>query len=250
MKLGDKTILMSGAAGALGVSICDHLAAMGARVVATDIVPDALGRFSADPHLLTYLSCDVTKEAEVDSVFTEAIARVGVPNVVCCHAGMVEVQPVQDYPLERFDALLDLNIRGAFILAQRASREWISRGVPGQIIFTTSWVHKVPWPEITPYAASKAALNALMRGFAKELAPHGIRANCLAPGIVGAGMALKAWNENEAYRRRADAAIPLGYLQPVESVANAMAFLCSDMSSYMTGSVLTIDGGCTLYPSL
>jgi NAD(P)-dependent dehydrogenase (short-subunit alcohol dehydrogenase family) len=106
----------------------------------------------------------------------------------------------------------------------------------------------VPWPEITPYNATKAALKAMMRGFARELAPKGIRANAIAPGIVAVGMAKRQWDTEPAYRVRAAKAIPLGYMQPPETVAHAFLFLCSDMTSYMTGSVLLVDGGCSLYP--
>lgn len=90
----------------------------------------------------------------------------------------------------------------------------------------------------------------LMRVNARELASRGIRANAVAPGIVGAGMALKMYKEDADYKARTDRAIPLGYLQPPESVANTFAFLCSDMSDYMTGSVLVVDGGCGLYPNI
>jgi NAD(P)-dependent dehydrogenase (short-subunit alcohol dehydrogenase family) len=225
MNLSGKLILISGAAGALGVVICNHLAKYGSRVIAIDMVSgsEARSRFAIAGDNLTYIECDVTDPDQVNRAYTEIVANIGVPDVVCCHAGMVEVQPIQDYELAAFDALMALNVRGAFILAQRATKEWLDRNLPGNLIFTTSWVHQVPWPEITPYAASKAALNAMMRGFAKELAEKSIRANSLAPGIVAAGMALKSWNENETYRRRANAAIPLGFLQPVESVADSMA---------------------------
>ncbi|MEP7358204.1 MAG: SDR family oxidoreductase, partial [Anaerolineales bacterium] len=118
----------------------------------------------------------------------------------------------------------------------------------GHLIFTTSWVQDVPWPEITPYSSSKAAMRALMRGFARELAPHNIRANAIAPGIVAAGLAQRQWDTDPSYRARAQKAIPLGFMQPPESVANAFLFLCSGMASYMTGSVLLVDGGCSLYP--
>ena len=87
-----------------------------------------------------------------------------------------------------------------------------------------------------------------MRGFARELATDGVRANAIAPGIVGVGMAKRQWDTDPSYRARAQKAIPLGYMQPPESVANAFLFLCSDLASYMTGSVLLVDGGCSLYP--
>jgi NAD(P)-dependent dehydrogenase (short-subunit alcohol dehydrogenase family) len=111
-----------------------------------------------------------------------------------------------------------------------------------------AWVQDVPWPEITPYTISKSALKATMRGFARELAPRGIRANAIAPGIVAVGMAKRQWDTDPEYRARAERAIPLGHMQPPESVAHAFLFLCSEMASYMTGSVLLVDGGCSLYP--
>jgi NAD(P)-dependent dehydrogenase (short-subunit alcohol dehydrogenase family) len=156
--------------------------------------------------------------------------------------------PIDKYPLEGFDAIFNLNVRSSFLVAQTAAQRWLQQNIRGHLIFTTSWVQDVPWPEITPYTATKAALKAMMRGFARELAPHGIRANAIAPGIVAVGMARHQWDTEPAYRARAEKAIPLGYMQPPETVAHAFLFLCSDMASYMTGAVLLVDGGCSLYP--
>jgi NAD(P)-dependent dehydrogenase (short-subunit alcohol dehydrogenase family) len=253
MNLDGKTVAISGAAGALGVVICDRLAARGAHVVALDVVSraEAEERFGDCPIKPHYFQCDISDETDTVKTLAEIAEQIGVPDVVCCHAGVVHVEKVQDYTLEQFDALMNVNVRGSFVLAKAATNLWLDAGHKGaQLIFTSSWVHDVPWPEITPYTASKAAMNALTRGFARELAANGIRANAIAPGIVGAGMALKTWNENPDYRARAEKAIPLGFLQPPESVADAIAFLCSDMSSYMTGSVLVVDGGCSLYPNI
>jgi glucose 1-dehydrogenase len=91
-------------------------------------------------------------------------------------------------------------------------------------------------------------MKMLMRGMALELAAKGIRVNSVAPGIVEVGMARRQWDTEPDYRRRAEKAIPLGALQAPESVADAMIFLCSDASDYMTGATLLADGGCSLYP--
>ncbi|WP_419913745.1 SDR family NAD(P)-dependent oxidoreductase [Hoeflea sp.] len=250
--LEDKTIVISGAAGALGTVISGHLAGLGARVAALDVLEEHEAGNSLDlqPGRLEYRRCDTSDNTACHDTLNEIAESFGMPDVVCCHAGLVGVSPIESYPADDFDKLMQVNLRGAFVLAQSAVKLWLDTGRTGQLIFTTSWVHDHPWPEITPYAASKAGLNALMRGFARELAGRGIRANAVAPGIVAAGMALKTWNENAEYRARASVAIPLGELQPVESVANAFAFMCSDLSSYMTGSVLTVDGGCSLYPNI
>lgn len=253
LDLTGKTVLITGGCGAIGRVVVRTLAEHGARIAVNDIVPEqeADDRLALPPEVkdnFTYFRADATQQDSVDTMLRRVVEIYGVPDVVCCHAGMVESHPVERYPLEGFDSLLDLNVRSAFIVAQTASRYWIEAGTRGHLIFTTSWVQDVPWPEITPYGISKAGLKAMTRGFARELAPKGIRANAIAPGIVAAGLAKRQWDTEPEYRARAEKAIPLGYMQPPETVAYAFLFLCSDMASYMTGSVLLIDGGCSLYP--
>ena len=167
---------------------------------------------------------------------------------VCCHAGMVDAHPITEYPLAAFDQLIQTNLRAAFATAQETCRRWQAAEKPGHLIFTTSWVQDVPWPEITPYTTSKAGMKAMMRGYARELAAHKIRANAVAPGIVAVGLAKRQWDTDPSYKARAQKAIPLGFMQPPETVAHAFLYLCSDMAAYMTGSVLLVDGGCSLYP--
>jgi len=247
MDLSTKTVLITGGAGAIGRVVVQTLAGHGARVIVNDVLAhDEAERVLPKSDQVIYTQADATKPEAVKTLFDRATQAWGMPNVVCCHAGMVEAHPVLDYPLENFDALMDLNVRSAFLVAQEAARRWKAANTPGQLIFTTSWVQDVPWPEITPYTMSKSALKTMMRGFARELAPFCIRANAIAPGIVGVGLAKRQWDTDPAYR--ASKAIPLGYMQPPESVADGFVFLCSDLANDMTGSVLLIDGGCSLYP--
>jgi NAD(P)-dependent dehydrogenase (short-subunit alcohol dehydrogenase family) len=161
---------------------------------------------------------------------------------------MVDAHPVEQYPIDGFDKIIDVNLRAAFATAQEISRRWKAADKPGHLIFTTSWVQDVPWPEITPYTTSKAGMKAMMRGYARELAADNIRANAVAPGIVAVGLAKRQWDTDPSYKARAQKAIPLGFMQPPETVAHAFLYLCSDMAKYMTGSVLLVDGGCSLYP--
>lgn len=253
LDLSDKLVLLTGGAGAIGRVIVKTLADHGARVAVNDIVPDAdaqalFASNGIDTAKVRYFCADTTDQAAVHTLFDQITAQMGLPNVVCCHAGMVEAYPVDQYPLANFDQLLNVNLRAAFIVAQTAAQRWIAAATPGHLIFTASWVQDVPWPEITPYTASKAGMKAMARGFARELVTHHIRANVIAPGIVGVGLAKRQWDTDPSYRARAEKAIPLGYMQPPESVANAFLFLCSPLADYMTGSVLLVDGGCSLYP--
>ncbi len=245
--LSSELVVISGGSGALGQYICARLAGCGATVVSVDVVDVAGPQDDRAGDRVWHLQADVSERADVERALGSVQERFGRhPTTVCCHAGVVAGYPVLDYPLDDFDQLFRVNVRGSFVLAQTAARLWRETGVRGHLIFTSSWVQDYPWPEIAPYCASKAAVYSLMRSFAKELAPYGIRANAVLPGIVSAGMARRQWDEDPAYRRRAQEAIALGELQDPNSVADAFAFLCSPMASYMTGSPLLVDGGCAL----
>jgi len=242
LDLTGKKILITGGAGAIGREVVRVLAEHGAAVAVNDVVsPEtaaaALAEAGASSPRVSYFQADTTQPAQVANLFDRVTAELGQLDVVCCHAGMVEAHPVEAYPLEEFDTLININLRASFIVAQAAAKRWIAAGQPGHLIFTTSWVQDVPWPEITPYTTSKSGLKALMRGFARELVTKDIRANAIAPGIVAVGLAKRQWDTDPGYRARAEKAIPLGYM-----------FLCSPMAAYMTGSVLLVDGGCSLYP--
>jgi NAD(P)-dependent dehydrogenase (short-subunit alcohol dehydrogenase family) len=198
--------------------------------------------------LLGYDDTDAATAEAADQLIEHAATMAGGLTDVVLLAGRVHSAPILDQELADVRSVFALNVERAFLTAQAAARWWIARDLPGNLVFIGSWVADVSWPGIAPYAASKAALRSLARSFARELATSRIRANLLHPGIVDAGMARVQWDNEPDYRRRASRAIPLGYLQPADSVASALVFLCSDMSSYMTGSTVQVDGGASLYP--
>jgi NAD(P)-dependent dehydrogenase (short-subunit alcohol dehydrogenase family) len=250
LNLQGQVILITGGCGDLGRPIVSAFLDHGASVIVNDILPphEAAARLPDHP-ALAYVPGGVTDPGGAAALLDAAASQFGAtPSTVCCHAGLIGTHPVEEFPIDEFDAILSTNLRASFLLAQAAATRWRAEATPGHIVFTSSWVANTPWPGIAPYSASKAAMNSLARSFARELAPAGIRANALAPGIVDAGMARHQWDTDPDYRLRAERAIPLGYLQDTSSVANAMLFLVSPLAAYMTGSVLTVDGGCSLYP--
>ena len=242
--ISGRRILISGGSGALGTAICRELLGRGASIVIADPrpPPESWARDEAP----RYEECDAGDPESVARLMDALVRSEWIPDIVCCHAGVAYDHPIVDFPLAEFDDTFRVNVRAAFILAQHTAHLWREHGIAGHLIFTTSWVAGLPWPGIAPYAASKAAVISLMKSFAAELAPDGIRANAIAPGIVSAGMAREQWDNNPDYRDLAGRVIALGRLQEPASVALAVATLCSPAFAYMTGSVLTVDGGCSL----
>lgn len=250
--LQGRTALITGGAGGIGRVIVSALSAHGASVAVNDILSAeaCAGILTCGPRV-GYFQADAADESAVTALFDRVEKAFGVPTVVGCHAGVVEPAPYDSLTVEQFTRTLDVNVKAAFLVSREAVRRMrgvVTRTNVGRIIFTSSWVQDVPWPEIAVYAASKSAMKMLMRSLAREVADEHIRVNAVAPGIVGTGMAKQQWDTDERYRARAQRAIPLGFLQPAESVADAFLFLASDASNYMTGATLLVDGGCSLYP--
>lgn len=251
--LQDKTIVITGGLGAIGKVVVQKLLAHSARVVVNDIVEEKEAQewmqssgYPSDR--CVYVCADVTTAAGAKALMDKAVQCFRAVDVALCHAGMAQSCSILDYPEQDWDRIVRVNLRSAFLVAQAAARIMVAQKVKGKIIFTSSWVQDTPWPDITPYNVTKSGIKMLMRGMARELAAKGIRVNSIAPGIVAVGMAKRQWDTEPAYRRRAEKAIPLGFMQPPESVADAFIFLCSQASNYMTGATLMVDGGCSLYP--
>ncbi len=251
--LQDNHIAISGGLGDLGRAIVKALAGHGARISVNDIVEesmaaDAVASQGISASRVNYIKADLTQPSEVRRFVLAARAKFGPIVTTLCHAGTVRSSRLLDLSAEEWDRTMNVNLKSAFLLASESARGMIADGIRGHLIFTTSWVGRTPWPGIGAYNTSKAGMNQLMRTLARELAPQGIRANAIAPGIVAAGLAKRQWDTEPDYRARAQKAIPLGEMQPLQSVVDAFLFLCSSAASYMTGSVLLVDGGCSLYP--
>lgn len=240
-------VVITGGAGDIGSAMGAELCRLGAVVT----LLDRKSPEEAEPWIevvrrhgeVRYAQADVCDRAAVDA----ALADVEPLDVAIGNAGIVESAPFLEIAQQQWRRQLDVNLSGAFNLGQSAARLMVARGRPGRILFTGSWVQEVPWPEIAAYSVSKAGLRMLARSMARELAPHRILVNVIAPGIVRAGLAKHQMETEPQYARRIRHVIPLGAPQTAEQVARATAFLCSEGADYMTGAVLLVDGGCSLF---
>ena len=245
-------VLLTGGLGDIGRAVALRLARDGHRVTLVDLASATDGRRAIerlagdDPAAfdrLGYLEADVTRPAAIAA----AIDALPSLDVAIANAGIVRSSPFLEIRAEDWQAHLDVNLSGAFHTAQAAARRFVRDGTAGLLIFTSSWVAEVPWPEIAAYTVTKSGLEMLARQAARELAPYGIRANLVAPGIVSAGMAKHQYDTEPQYRERVGRVVPLRTLQTVDSVAGAFSYLCSPDGDYLTGTTLLADGGASLH---
>jgi NAD(P)-dependent dehydrogenase (short-subunit alcohol dehydrogenase family) len=245
--LADLGIAITGGIGDIGLAMAIELAGRGAHVSLIDRVSAQ----AAEPRLAevaragscSYHAADVTDRDAVDDV----MAAIDPLDVVIGNAGIVLPAPFLEVTAHQWQQQLDVNLTGCFNVGQAAARVMVARQHPGKIILIGSWVGDVPWPDISAYSVTKAGIRMLAKSMARELAPYGIRVNVIAPGIVFAGMARQQYESDARYAKRASSAIPLGQLGTAEQIGKAAAFLCSRDSDYMTGSVLLVDGGASLF---
>ena len=250
--LAGKTAIVTGGVGDLGNEMALHLAQAGASVVIWDIKSNAeaagrVARVQAAGQPVHYAQVDITDRAAVEQAMDSAVQSFGRLDIVCANAGIVVAQPFLDITQAAWQKHLDVNLTGSFNVGQAAARRMVAAKTPGRIIFTSSWVADIPWPEDTSYTVSKAGVNMLVRQMARELAVYGIRVNAVAPGIVRAGMAGKQMVEEPQYAARASRVIPLGAPGTPVEIAQAVVYLASPQTAYMTGTILTLDGGCSLF---
>jgi len=164
--------------------------------------------------------------------------------VLVNNAGTNRPMPMWDVTEADYDAVLDLNVKSAFFVAQACAKGMIAEGVQGSLIHIGSQMGHVGGPNRALYCASKWALEGMNKAFALDLAPHGIRSNTIAPTFIETPLT-KPFFENAAFKASVLAKIKLGRIGTVEDLMGAAVFLASDASALMTGTSLVVDGGWT-----
>ncbi len=251
-QLSGQVVLVTGAASGIGRALAEALAARGAGLVLADVDGpglEAAGRRLADGGAPVHaIACDVTRADEVERLAARALAEAGpVTGVVNC-AGIYPVTPFLDLPVEEWDRVLGVNLRGPFLVTQAVARRMIAAGVGGSVVNISSTASRLARPGIAHYGASKAGLNQLTAVMAVELAPHRIRVNAILPGVIATERVAAAARDAAGQAEHAAklARIPLGRVgDPADVVALAL-FLLSPASGYCTGGLYPVDGGFTL----
>ena len=191
---------------------------------------------------------DVSNEEEVDAMFKQTVGEFGGLDILVNNAGIEHEYKFVDLPLDKWRRVIDVNLTGAFLCAQRAARLMLESQKGGSIINITSVHQIIPWVGYVDYCVTKAGLEMLTKTVALELADHKIRMNSIAPGAIKTPINEEVWNDPEGLKDLLKK-IPVKRIGKPEEIASLVAFLCSDDASYITGATIYIDGGMTLYPS-
>jgi 3-oxoacyl-[acyl-carrier protein] reductase len=244
--LSGRTALVTGAAQGLGRCIAQTLAAAGAKVACIDInaesLADTVAAIRAAGGSAEPLACDVTQSDRVGEVVDQVITMWGKLDILVNNAGITRDNVLIRMKDEQWDLVLNINLRGTFLFTRAAARPMMkARG--GRIINVASVSGLMGNPGQVNYSASKAGVIGLTRTVACELASRNITVNAVAPGFIATDMTAKLGEEILQQVRKE---IPLGRLGEPQDVADAVLFLASDAASFITGHILTIDGGLTV----
>jgi NAD(P)-dependent dehydrogenase (short-subunit alcohol dehydrogenase family) len=249
--LEGRRALVTGAGTGIGRAIAEALAAAGARVAVTDL--DAAAAQAVAAHLDDAIGfrLDVTDAPETKQVIDRAADQLGGLEIVCANAGVSTMRPVVDLSEEEWEHNMAINAKGVFLTNQAAVRHFLANGVAGAIVNTASLAGKQGAPLLAHYAASKFAVVGFTQSLAREVAPHGIRVNCVCPGFVRTSMQDREvlWEAQlrdmtaKAVREEYIALTPLGRLEEPDDVADAVVFLASDAARFITGEALNVTGG-------
>ena len=241
-----KSALVTGSARGIGRAICEELARSGVarRIVVCDVkkewCDETLAALRAiDGVEAESLAMDVSDEASVVSAVAEAAKIFGSLDIVVNNAGITRDGLLARMTAENWDAVLDVSLRGAFLVTREASK-LMMRARSGSIVNIASVVGLMGNAGQANYSASKGGLIALTKTVARELGSRGVRVNAVAPGFINSKM---TENLPDAVKQQMLSIVPLRKFGEVQDVAKAVAFLASDNAAYVTGQVLSVNGG-------
>jgi NAD(P)-dependent dehydrogenase (short-subunit alcohol dehydrogenase family) len=237
-----RVAVITGAASGIGRATAEAFAAMGARVVASDIDADA-GEGLVSDLGVRFVPADVTQEDAVGAVVRDAVETWG---RIDCAANCAGVggghASTHEYPVDDWDRIVSVNLRGTW-LAMRAELEAMLAGGGGAIVNVASTLALRGSPFASPYSASKHGVLGLTRTAAIEYAQQGIRVNAVCPGAIDTPMMDETFARFPGFRDALTGFVPMGRMGGAPEVAGAIAWLCSDAASFVTGEALNVEGG-------
>jgi 3-oxoacyl-[acyl-carrier protein] reductase len=249
--LRGKVAIVTGAAKGMGKAHSLVLSKAGAKIVLADLSKEecqlVVDEIKKQKGEALAVKCDVSKKLEIDNLIAETLQKFGKIDILVNNAGIFPFQPFLQMTEQNFEKVIDVNLKGYFLMAQACAKEMQKnqpneKGYRGSIINISSIASMVGFAGLAHYCASKGGINAMSKAIALELAPLGIRINNINPGAINTPGASNP-NQTEEQKKAMLTPIPMKRQGQPEEIANAVLFLASDESLYMTGSTMVVDGG-------
>ncbi len=243
-RLDDKTAIVTGGARGIGRSIVEAFAAEGADVAVADVLPEheaesVLAEVRRTGRRGIYIRTDVAEEEQVRSMVETVLEAFGRIDVLVNNAGILSLSPLEEMPVEEWDRVLGVNLRGTFLCCRFALPHMLERG-GGRIINVASQIGQSGAPLLAHYSASKGGVIAFTKALAREVAARGVLVNAIAPGPVSTRIMPPESEELEETRR---SALPIRRFGGVAEISPTAVFLASGESSYYVGQTLGPNGG-------
>ena len=245
--VADQVVLVSGGSRGIGRAIAEGFAQRGAKVVITGREGKSLEKtaaeISADPSNVQAKVCDVADRAAIQRLIVEVIDEFGRIDTLVNVAGVNRRKPALEITEDDYDFILDINLKGAFLLSQAVGQKMVERRSGSQINIASLNTER-PLLNVLPYAVSKAGMGQMTRALALEWGPSGVRVNALAPGFILTDLTEKLWSD-EAMQAWGKANTPQGRLGKPKDMVGTALFLASPAAAFLTGQILYVDGGYT-----
>lgn len=255
-RLKDKHAILTGAAGGIGLAVAQAYLEQGARCTVADVgaqaTPELAALIAQHPDALAYEPTDVRRMDAIDALVAAAHARFGPVTTLFNNAAIFDMAPLLQSDEAMYDKLFAVNVKGAFFAMQKVLAHMVAHGVKGgSVINMASQAGRRGEALVSHYCATKAAIISYTQSAALAMAPHAIRVNGIAPGVINTPMwahvdGLFAKYENLPIgekKKRVGLAVPLGYMGDPTDICGAAVFLASDEASYITAQTLNVDGG-------
>jgi glucose 1-dehydrogenase len=257
--LQNQSALVTGADSGIGKGVALELAKAGAKLLINyahnqDAAEEVVNEIKTSGGAAFAYRADVSHEGEVQAMFAELFKQYGTIDILVNNAGLQKDSRFVDMTLDQWQTVININLTGQFLCSREAAREFIRRGVieerskaAGKIICMSSVHEVIPWGGHVNYATSKGGIMMLMKSMAQELAPHKIRVMSIGPGAIQTHINQTAWETPEALEKLLTL-VPYNRIGQPEDIGKLAAWLASDEADYITGTIIFIDGGMTLYP--